>query len=133
MFGYFIIIYCFMFLCFCFIFLLVCVLFVLWLLIVVVIDSVVFVVGVGVQCMLVWLGVKNDCEDFVLYIDVELFGVGSFFMLDGLELEFLYGLVLCGGFYGGYQWGCECSDLGVLGGKVFSLLLWVNLGGYLEW
>ena len=95
-------------------------------------DSAVLAVGAGVQRMPAWPGAKNDRQDPVPYIDIELPGVGSLSTLDGLELEFLHGPALRGGLYGGYQWGRERSELGALGGKVPSLSPRVNLGAYLN-
>ncbi|MFK2903531.1 MipA/OmpV family protein [Dyella ginsengisoli] len=116
-----------------FILLLACALPALWPLAGTATDNAVLAAGAGVQRMPAWPGAKNDRQDPVPYIDIELPGVGSFSTLDGLELEFLHGPAVRGGLYGGYQWGRERSDLGALGGKVPSLSPRVNLGGYLEW
>ena len=83
-----------------FILLLACALPALWPLSGAATDSAVLAVGAGVQRMPAWPGAKNDREDPVPYIDVELPGVGSFSTLDGLELEFLHGPALRGGLYG---------------------------------
>ncbi len=116
-----------------FILLLACALPALWPLAGAAADSTVLAVGAGMQRMPAWPGANSNREDPVPYIDLELPGVGSFSTLDGLELEFLHGNTLRGGFYGAYQWGRERTELGTLGGKVPTLSPRVNLGGYLEW
>lgn len=116
-----------------FILLLACALPALWPLTGTATDRAVLAVGAGVQRMPSWAGSRNDREDPVPYIDIELPGVGSLSTLDGLELEFLHGPALRGGLYGAYQWGRERSELGALSGKVPTLSPRLNLGGYLEW
>ena len=89
--------------------------------------------GAGVQRMPSWMGAKDQRNQAIPYVDIELPGVGELSTADGLTLDLIDGEHWHGGIYGNWLWGRTHNDLGTLGGKVASLSPRFQGGGYLEY
>lgn len=89
--------------------------------------------GVGVQRMPAWQGSKDQRNQGVPYVDIDIPGTGELSTTDGLKIDLIAGAHWHGGVYGNWLWGRTSDQLGELGGKVASLSPRFQGGGYLEY
>lgn len=89
--------------------------------------------GVGVQRMPAWMGSKDQRNQTIPYVDIELPGKGELSTADGLTIDLLAGDHWHGGVYANWLWGRTRNELGAIGGRVPSLSPRFQGGGYLEY
>jgi len=96
-------------------------------------DAPSYAFGAGTQRMPSWQGAKDQRNQPIPYVDIDIPGVGELSTADGLTLDAIGGEHWHGGAYGNWLWGRTRDDLGALGGKVASLSPRFQAGGYLEY